>query len=117
MLDVVLILLLFFAVVATYALFVQKGITVSLPTATSGATHDKGTIITVTQAGDIFLDDRPIPMAEIEPEIRRLTAERPPLQVVFNIDQQVAYNTVIQLLDSVRLGGASNVVLEANAPR
>jgi biopolymer transport protein ExbD len=56
-------------------------------------------------------------MAEIEPEIRRLTAERPPLQVVFNIDQQVAYNTVIQLLDSVRLGGASNVVLEANAPR
>ncbi|MEK7299246.1 MAG: biopolymer transporter ExbD, partial [Candidatus Margulisiibacteriota bacterium] len=65
----------------------------------------------------IFLDDRPIPMAEIEPEIRRLTAERPTLQVVFNIDQQVAYNTVIQLLDSVRLGGASNVVLEANAPR
>tara|TARA_A100001011_G_scaffold381134_1_gene449288 strand:- start:740 stop:1156 length:417 start_codon:yes stop_codon:yes gene_type:complete len=110
--DVIFILLLFFAVSTTMVIS-QQGIKLTLPTAETSEDQTKGIVISVDKHQRIFLDKEEISEKIIRYKIADLKSTHKKLQVLINADRTTPYSQVMRLLDEVRLGGCFNVVLEA----
>lgn len=98
LLDLAWNLLLVFMIVVTAAV---QGVKVNLPKASVAPSIAKPRTkaITIRADGQIFLDTFPVTMGELEDRLRQLKASDPNLPVVIRGDEQVAYRSVIEVLD------------------
>ena len=72
MIDTMMFLLMFF-IVASLALAVQNGLPVNLPKASTGQKHSAQNVtITISAAGDIHLNTRPIALADETADLKAL---------------------------------------------
>lgn len=111
MIDTMFFLLVFF-MIATLSMTVQKGMPVNLPTAES-ATDDvpEQVSITMTKKGELFLNKEPIVVVDLESRLRSLLQTGDDFTVVINADEAVSHGRVIEIMDSVRKAGISDMAI------
>jgi biopolymer transport protein ExbD len=116
MIDTVFFLLVFF-MMASLSMTVYRGMPVSLPRAASGSSAPSETVtITVTPAGEMYFEGRPVELDALPGLLRDRQAMAPTLAVVIHADEAVAHGRVVGVLDAARLAGVSRLAI-ATAPR
>lgn len=115
MIDVMLVLLVIFILMATAA---AQGIKVDLPSASSAQTLDqqKSRVIAVSDDGTISIDAVPVSLAELEGELRRSIATTPELAVILRGDRAVQYDRVMQVLDVCSKVGVPSLGMASTRP-
>lgn len=98
MLDLAYVLLVMFIILTTATV---QGITVNLPKASAAPSLSKPQTkaITITGDGTIYLDTYPVTMDQLEATLRQYKAVNPALPVVVKADSQIAYQSVVDVLD------------------
>jgi biopolymer transport protein ExbD len=101
MLDLAYVLLVIFIIMTTASV---QGIKVDLPKGSSAASlaKPKTKAITVSDAGQIYLDTYPVTLAELEDRLRQQKAQEPDFPIVLKGDSTVAYQKVMDVLDLLR---------------
>ena len=116
LIDVIFILLIFFAVSSTLMLQ-NKGIKLELPTAETSVKQLKGINISLTSKDAIKLNKKSIPLNQLEAKIKHAIEKNKNTPILFFADKKCRYDKVIEVLDKIRLAGGSNIVLEAEKKR
>ena len=113
MIDMVFILLIFFAVNASFVK--EAGVEIERPSARSAITQEQANImIAVTVNGEVWIDRQRIDSRSVRGHVERLHAENPEGAVVILADDKSQTGLVIEVLDQVRLAGVENVAVAAN---
>jgi biopolymer transport protein ExbD len=112
LIDMVFILLIFFAVNSTFVRF--PGVDVDQPSAQTSVVQKNQTIlVAVTAADEVWIDKQRIDVRRLRSAIERLYVETPDAPVVVLADQEADAGTVVQVIDQARLAGASRVAIAA----
>lgn len=109
MLDFVLNLLIFFIITA---IFVKEfGLSVNRPDSIANNSNSENTNIQiqVTNAGDIFVNDRVVDIRAVRANVERLKALSPEAAVVIIADDDAKTGVIMGVVDQVRLGGIENI--------
>ena len=101
--DVVLVLLLIFMLTAP---MMYRGIDVNLPkTASKPTAVEERMILTVTKDRALYLNEKPIALATLEPQLREAFKNRIDKTLYLKADAGLAYGAVIETMDRVRRAG------------
>lgn len=112
--DISLVLLIIFLV--TSSIIVQQSIEVNLPRAASGAESAPSTVgITVTADGSVYFNGEPTTMAALAGQMRREADADASVRAVISADRDVDYGVIIDVIDVVKLNGASAFALNVEA--
>ncbi len=115
LIDMVFILLIFFAVNATFVKI--TGVSVDQPTAKSTSLQPASTIlIAVTDAGEIWIDKKKVDLRRVRGVVERMFIEAPDAAVVVLSDEESRTGLVVEVIDQARLAGAGRVALAAAEP-
>jgi biopolymer transport protein ExbD len=99
LIDVVFLLLIFFMLTSSFIF--QPGIRVNLPKAiTSEVLHKELLVVTVTDANEIFINERPVGGDELVSRITLAARERQPLLI--RADKKAYLGKVIEIWDICR---------------
>ncbi len=113
MIDMVFILLIFFAVNASFVK--EAGVEIERPSATSAVTQEQANImIAVTKNGEVWVDRQRVDPRSVRGHVERLHAENPEGAVVILADDDSQTGLVIEVLDQARLAGVDNVAVAAS---
>jgi len=101
--DVTLVLLLIFMLTAP---LMYRGVDVNLPK-TSGkpTTVEERMVLTLSKDQNIYLNDKPIPMASLEQALRDMFKNRQDKTIYLRADQALQYGFVVETMDRVRRSG------------
>lgn len=112
MLDVVFILLIFFIVSTSFVK--ESGLEVSRPSAKSAQTQDNAHIlVAISATNDIWIQNRKIDIRAVRSNVERLRAESPEGGVVIQADKGSETNTLIEVMDQVKLAGVEDISIAA----
>lgn len=110
MLDFVLNLLIFFIITA---IFVKEfGLSVNRPDSVQSNPNNAENMniqIQVTNAGDIFVNDRVVDIRAVRANVERLKALNPEAAVVIIADDDAKTGVIMAVVDQARLGGIQNI--------
>lgn len=110
MLDVVFIMLIFFIVTATF--IKEAGIDVFRPDAeTARKKALVSVLVAISAGGDIWIDNRKVPVESLKPYIERTHAENPKGGLVVQADRDAKAEQLFQVLDAAREAGITNVAV------
>ena len=112
LLDVVFILLIFFAVSSTI-LDKNQGMNLDLPSAKSVKQQVPGVVVRIDKNQRVYLENQRITESALSSQIANRLKNDPKTKVVLQADRLTPYSHVIRVLDKIRLGGGYDVVLEA----
>ncbi len=109
LIDVLFLLLIFFMVSST---FVEKpGIEVTLPQAkTATLNRADETIVTIEQDGTLYFNDEKIQPQELHNRLAQVQLKNIDEPIILQADENVAYKTVVFVMDTARQLGFSNIV-------
>jgi len=117
LIDVVFLLLVVF-IYAMLSMAVHKGLPVALPTSSSAELDRTAPVsITVTAAGDIFVDKVPVALADLTALLRQRTEAERETGVLLFADRNLPYQTLFRVLDEVRRAGLTRISLQAESER
>lgn len=112
LIDMVFILLIFFAVNASFVK--EAGVEIERPSAKSAVTQEQANImIAVTENGEVWVDRQRVDPRSVRGHVERLHAENPEGAVVILADDKSRTGLVIEVLDQTRLAGVENVAVAA----
>lgn len=112
LIDMVFILLIFFAVNASFVK--EAGVDIERPSARSAVTQQQANImIAVTEAGEVWVDRQRVDPRSVRGHVERLHAENPEGSVVILADDASRTGLVIEVLDQARLAGVDQVAVAA----
>lgn len=112
--DIVLLLLIFFLLTSSFV--IQPGIKVKLPKAASGQQEDSDKIfISVTQKGQIFLNQAQTSKEKLSGQLRQLLRDQPENMVVIRADKDISLETTIQIIDIAKLAGAERFMIATDS--
>lgn len=101
--DVVLVLLLIFMLTAP---MMYRGIDVNLPKAASKPTAvEERMILTVTKDRTLYLNEKPVPLATLETQLRDAFKDRTEKTLYLKADAGLPYGAVVETMDRVRRAG------------
>ena len=104
LIDMVFILLIFFAVNASFVK--EAGVEIERPSARTAETRQQANImIAVTENGEVWVDRQRVDPSSVRGHVERLHAENPEGSVVILADKASQTGLVIQVLDQARLAG------------
>ncbi len=113
LIDMVFILLIFFAVNASF--IKEAGVEIERPSARSAVTQEQANImIAVTENGEVWVDRQRVDPRSVRGHVERLHAENPEGAVVILADDESQTGLVIEVLDQARLAGVENVAVAAS---
>ena len=110
MLDLAYVLLVIFIIMTTASV---SGVKVDLPkgSSTVSLAVPKTKVISIDQAGNVFLDTVPASMGELEGRLRTAKAVTPDLPIVIKGDRATQYDKVMAVLDICSKVGIASVGL------
>ena len=115
LIDMVFILLIFFAVNSTFIKI--TGVDVEQPVAKSTSQQPASLLlIAVTDSGEIWIDKKQVDVRRVRGAVERLLIESPDASVVVLSDEASRTGLVVDVIDQARLAGAERVALAAAAP-
>jgi biopolymer transport protein TolR len=101
--DVTLVLLLIFMLTAP---LMYRGIDVNLPKTSGKPTAvEERMVLTLTKDQTVHLNDKPIPLASLEQQLRDLFKNRQDKTLYLRADQALQYGFVVETMDRVRRAG------------
>ncbi|MGB3292757.1 MAG: biopolymer transporter ExbD [Phormidesmis sp.] len=101
MIDVIFAILAFF-VLSTLYLSRAEGLPVNLPQAVTATPQNQVSLtLTITPAGDLFLNDEAIALENLTEEVRAIASEQPIL-VTIRADETTRHGSVIAAMDQLR---------------
>jgi len=113
LIDMVFILLIFFAVNASFVK--EAGVEIERPSAKTAVTQEQANImIAVTENGEVWVDRQRVDPRSVRGHVERLHAENPEGAVVILADDKSQTGLVIEVLDQARLAGVDNVAVAAS---
>lgn len=116
LIDMVFILLIFFAVNASFVK--EAGVEIERPSANTAVTQERANImIAVTENSEVWVDRQRVDRRSVRGHVERLHAENPEGAVVILADDASRTGLVIEVLDQVRLAGVENVAVAASSDR
>src|SRR5688572_12226842 len=105
--DVVLVLLLIFMLTAP---MMYRGIDVNLPRSGGKPTAvEERLVLTITKDRLLYLNERPLPLANLEARLRDLLRDRADRTLFIKADKDLAYGHVVETMDRVRRAGVERV--------
>ena len=115
LIDMVFILLIFFAVNASFVK--EAGVEIERPSARTAETKQQANImIAVTENDEVWVDRQRVDPRSVRGHVERLHAENPEGSVVILADDQSRTGLVIEVLEQARLAGVENVAVAATPP-
>lgn len=112
MIDIIFFLLVFF-MMSTLYMVEQQSLPVNLPSAAARKDITHGIDVTVTQSGQVMVDQEEIPLDLLQKRIRMELVKQPERSFVLRGDRQVEYGRVIAVLDRMKQAGASRIAVAA----
>ncbi|QHS10286.1 biopolymer transporter ExbD [Sinimarinibacterium sp. NLF-5-8] len=110
MLDVVFIMLIFFIVTASF--IKEAGIDVNRVQAETAVRQDKANIfVALSPAGEIWIDRKKVPPAQLKPVLIRLKAENPQGAMVIQADRESRSQQLMEVMDAAREAGIHDVAV------
>ncbi len=101
--DVVLVLLLIFMLTAP---MMYRGIDVNLPKTTTKPTSvEERLVLTLTNDQVIYLNDKPVPLAGLDGQLRQTFKDRIDKTLYLKADKTLSYGFVVETMDRVRRAG------------
>jgi biopolymer transport protein ExbD len=115
LIDMVFILLIFFAVNSTFVKF--PGVDVEQPVAKTATVQQASTVlIAVTATGEVWVDKKKVDVRRLRGVVEQLLVESPDASVVVLSDEDSRTGVVVEVIDQARLAGAAKVALAAAEP-
>ncbi len=112
LIDMVFILLIFFAVNASFVK--ESGVEIERPNARTAEIQQQANImIAVTANDEVWIDRQRVDPRSVRGHVERLHAENPEGAVVILADDDSKTGLVIEVLDQIRLAGVENVAVAA----
>jgi biopolymer transport protein ExbD len=109
--DIFLVLLIIFMV--SSAAMVDSGAKISLPEVDSTTAQPREITVTVTSAEEIYVNNQPTPMDQVEAVLRGLISGNPDVPVVLEGDRQVLFGEAVKILSLAQKAGAAQVAIAA----
>lgn len=109
--DIFLVLLIIFMV--TSVAMVQSGAEINLPEVQETESEPRQIVITVTPQKEIFVNARPVTMADLEVAIRQQVDAKPDVPVVLEGDKDVILGEAVKILSIAQRAGAAQVAIAA----
>jgi biopolymer transport protein ExbD len=116
LLDVVFIMLIFFIVTASF--IKETGIDLArfdAPMTQQSDSTSKNILIAIDANGRLWINNRPVSLDALRPNIERLHAENPTAKVIVVADPESSNGLLVQVIDSARQTGVSDVSLAAGS--
>ena len=112
MLDVVFIMLIFFIVTTSF--IKETGIDPNRPEAETASPNAHGNIlIAISEFDQVWMNKGQVELAQIRAMVESAVAEIPESSVIIIADEKASTGVLIDLMDQVRLGGVSNIMVAA----
>lgn len=107
--DIMLVLLVIFMV--TTPMIVFESLKISLPAAKEGVTREKGkgTVISVTDEGKVYIDKQQINIDEVKKVLKDKLANNQNKTVLIKGDKSVNYGLIVKILDFAKASGAEKL--------
>ena len=114
--DVMLVLLVIFMVTAP---ILHQGVDVNLPKVRAGAISgdDVQLVVTVTRAGEIYLNDTVMTAPDLQTKLQGVLREAPDRSVYVRADAAVPYGDVMRVIGSLREAGVQRLGMITEAPQ
>ncbi len=108
--DVMLVLLIIFMVTAP---LLTVGVEINLPETKAGAIagEDEPLAISIDTAGQIYLQDTPVPLETLVPRLRAITGENRELRIFVRGDADINYGRVMEVMGTINRAGYRRVAL------
>jgi biopolymer transport protein ExbD len=114
LIDIVFLLLVFF-IYAMLSMAVHRGMPVDLPVSETARVDKKLTLsVTVNIDGSIYVDKQPVDLDELTTVLKARAGEDKQPGVLLFADRTLAYQTLFQVLDKIRLAGINRISLQAD---
>lgn len=105
LIDVTIFLLFFFMLFTTFKTD-ELGIDVDLPRGATGSPRESANlVVTVTESGAIYLDDRLVTLSAFTDAARQAAAASPEASVTLRADSQAYWEHAVQVMDAARQAG------------
>jgi biopolymer transport protein TolR len=114
--DVMLVLLIIFMVTAP---LLTVGVPVDLPKTDAKPItgQDEPLVISVNNAGKVFLQETEIDLGALVPRLQAITNNKPDTRIFVRGDKTVAYGRIVEVMGTVSSAGFNHVALIAELPR
>jgi biopolymer transport protein ExbD len=90
-----------------------RGIPVKLPPASDAPAEQKEFLaISITEAGEIYLEEERVDLRALEERISQACARNPSLRVLINGDRNARHGLVVQALDILRRNSIATVAIQ-----
>jgi biopolymer transport protein TolR len=109
--DIFLVLLIIFMV--SSAAMIESGAKISLPEVDSTASQPREITVSVTSADEIYVNNIPTPMDQVEDVLRGLVSANPQVPVVLEGDREVLFGEAVKILSIAQKAGAAQVAIAA----
>jgi len=106
--DVMLVLLVIFILTAP---LLTSAIRLDLPQskASQAGEAPESLSLSLTSAGDIFLNDKPVTLSALPTELQKIGLQKPQVEVQLRADQTVPYGQVLELMGLAQQAGLSRI--------
>jgi biopolymer transport protein TolR len=96
-----------------------RGIDVNLPKSSSRPTAiEERLVLTITKDRLLYLNEKALPLATLEPRLRDLLRDRNDKTVFVKADKDLVYGYIIETMDRIRRAGVERVgMVTEPAPR
>ena len=113
LIDIIFFLLATFVMVSL-ARVINRAIPVNLPAAATGTPQDRQEFaaITLTAAGEVFFNKRPVSAEQLKAALAGLLAANPDPKVFISGDTKAEFGNAIAVLDQVRRLGITKIAIE-----
>lgn len=108
--DVMLVLLIIFMVTAP---LLTVGVEINLPDTKAGAVagNDEPLAISITETGDIYLQDTLVPIETLVPRLQAITGENLDLRIFVRGDAGINYGRVMEVMGTINRAGYRRVAM------
>jgi len=110
MIDVMMIMTLFLAVMAFLPQF-EGALDTQLPQAGINEKPPVAITITIDQKGMIYLEDRSYTQIQLLEKVKTILIKTPTVPIIVAADKRLTYEQVIFVLDSLKTAGAKRIAL------
>lgn len=109
--DIFLVLLIIFMV--TSVAMVQSGATINLPQVQETKSEPRQIVITVTPQREIFVNNTPTTLADLETMLRPLVEAQKDIPVILEGDKDVILGEAVKILSVAQRAGATQIAIAA----
>jgi biopolymer transport protein ExbD len=111
LLDVVFIMLIFFIVTASFVKEAAIDLTRFDSPMKSESTQSANILISISAEGQLWINQRPVTLDALGPNIEKLHAEYPQAKIIVNADPDSSNGLLVRVIDIARLTGMTDVSL------